>query len=127
MSIFQDMPSFRISLSRLLAVTPLGYFPVRVRRGPAKGARWTAGPFSHNWRRGGEEDLAAGLALLPGMTGAVCWDLGAHAGILSFPMWRPPLSNVSRVLNDLIAELEPSPIFPCKPWCLSISVFMNRR
>ena len=75
------MPNIRTFLSRVLAATPLGYFPVRVLRGPAKGARWTAGPFSYNWRCGGEEDLAAGLALLPKMSGAVCWDFGAHFGI----------------------------------------------
>jgi FkbM family methyltransferase len=80
------MTGMRTLLSRFLFATPLAYFPVRVRQGPAKGARWTAGPFSHNWRHGGEADLAAGLALLPRMTGAVCWDFGAHFGIHTIGM-----------------------------------------
>jgi FkbM family methyltransferase len=80
------MPSIRTFLSRVLSAPPLGYFPVRVLKGPAKGARWTAGPFSHNWRHGGEADVAAGLALLPKMTGAVCWDFGAHFGIHTVAM-----------------------------------------
>jgi len=68
-------------LSRLLARTPIAYWPVRVRRGPARGARWTLLPFSANWRTGGEGDLAAGLACLGRVEGAVCWDFGAHFGI----------------------------------------------
>lgn len=38
-------------------------------------------PFSANWRIGGEKDLAAGLARLHRVEGAVCWDFGAHFGI----------------------------------------------
>jgi FkbM family methyltransferase len=67
--------------SRLLSATPLAYWPVRVRRGPARGARWTLLPYSYNWRAGGEEDASVGLAALDRVDGAVCWDLGAHFGI----------------------------------------------
>lgn len=72
--------TLRTALSRIIASTPLAYLPVRVRSGPAKGAKWTLAPFSYNWRRGGEDDLAPGLALLH-KPGAVCWDFGAHYGI----------------------------------------------
>jgi len=71
----------RAAISRAISRTPLAYLPVKVRRGPAKGAWWTLIPFSHNWREGGEGDLAAGLALLSKRSGAVCWDFGAHFGI----------------------------------------------
>src|SRR4051812_26846547 len=73
---------FWTALSRLAAATPIGLFPVRVRAGLAKGARWTAAPFSANWRLGGAEgDVAAALAYLDQPCGAVFWDFGAHFGI----------------------------------------------
>jgi FkbM family methyltransferase len=71
----------RYLISRLLSASPLAFLPVRVRRGPAKGARWTLLPFSANWRLGGEGDLAAGLAQLATPRGAVGWDFGAHFGL----------------------------------------------
>ena len=73
--------NFRTIISRAIAATPLAYFPVRVRTGPAQGAKWTLAPFSYNWRCGGEHDLAPGLARLSNAKGAVCWDFGAHFGI----------------------------------------------
>jgi FkbM family methyltransferase len=73
--------NFRTLLSRAIAATPIAYFPVYVRTGPARGARWTLAPFSYNWRFGGENDLEPGLAQLPIVRGAVCWDFGAHFGI----------------------------------------------
>ena len=73
--------TLRTWLSRVVAATPLCYLQVRVRKGPAKGARWTLLPFSFNWRQGGEGDLACGLARLDRVRGAVCWDFGAHFGI----------------------------------------------
>lgn len=77
---------FRNIVSRALGATPLGYLPVRVRTGPAKGARWTLGPHSNNWRHGGEGDLAAGLRFLPQPKGSVFWDFGAHFGIHTIGM-----------------------------------------
>jgi FkbM family methyltransferase len=71
----------RTFLSRALASTPLAYFPVHVRAGPAKGAKWTLAPFSSNWRTGGEGDLEPGLSRLAQPLGAVCWDFGGHYGI----------------------------------------------
>lgn len=68
-------------LGAALANSPLQYWPVAVKAGLAKGARWTVAPFSANWRHGGEVDVAAALALLPRVRGATCWDVGAHFGI----------------------------------------------
>jgi FkbM family methyltransferase len=74
--------NMRTLLSRTISATPLAYIPVRVQRGPAKGARWTLMPFSANWRLGGgERDVEAGLAHLSQVKGAVFWDFGAHFGI----------------------------------------------
>ena len=68
-------------LSILLCLTPLQYFPVRVRHGLAKGARWTFLPYSHNWRQGGEQEIIAAVAMLDEIKDASCWDMGAHHGI----------------------------------------------
>jgi FkbM family methyltransferase len=73
--------NLRTFLSLAVSATPIAYFPVRVRAGAAQGARWTLAPFSYNWRCGGENDLEPGLAQLPSVKGAVCWDFGAHFGI----------------------------------------------
>ncbi len=61
--------------------SPLQYWPVSVRAGLAKGARWTLAPFSANWRQGGEIEIAKAVAMLPRLRGAACWDVGAHFGI----------------------------------------------
>lgn len=71
----------RTFLSNVLRRTPLSYFPVTVRKGPAKGARWTFLPFSYNWREGGEVDVQKGLEIAGDLKGKVCWDFGAHFGI----------------------------------------------
>ena len=80
------MLKLKTLISNAVAMSPLGYFPVRVRRGPAKGAKWTLAPFSNNWRSGGEEDLRAGLKKLSQLDGAVGWDFGAHFGIATVGM-----------------------------------------
>jgi len=94
----------RTFVSRAVSVTPLAYWPVTVRAGPAKGARWTLAPFSHNWRSGGEEDARAGLAALGRVDGAVCWDFGAHFGIhtVGMAMQVGPQGEV--------ASFEPDPV-----------------
>jgi FkbM family methyltransferase len=71
----------RTFISNVLRRTPLSYFPVAVRKGPAKGARWTFLPFSYNWREGGEDDIQKGLEMAGDLKGRVCWDFGAHFGI----------------------------------------------
>jgi len=91
-------------ISRLIAESALGYLPVRVKTGPARGAKWTLAPFSSNWRHGGEQDLAAGLKLLPQVKGMVCWDFGAHFGIhtVGMAMQTGPEGEV--------ASFEPDPV-----------------
>jgi len=93
------------AISRLLALTPLAYFPVSVRRGPAKGAKWTLLPFSSNWRRGGDDDILVGLNLLIPAAGKVCWDLGAHFGIYTVAMAKlvGPTGQVVAFEPDAIA------------------------
>ena len=68
-------------LNGVMTETGLQFCPVRVRAGLAKGAWWTAFPFSSNWRCGGEPEIERALRLLRQTKGAVCWDLGAHFGI----------------------------------------------
>ena len=79
------VPGVRARLKSLavaaLGASPLQYWPVTVRAGLAKGARWTAFPFSANWRQGGEPDLGDVVRAIGGVDGMSCWDLGAHFGI----------------------------------------------
>jgi FkbM family methyltransferase len=97
--------TFRTLLSRAISATPMAYFPVRVRAGPAKGAKWTLAPFSYNWRHGGENDLEPGLSLLPNIIGAVCWDFGAHFGIhtVGMAMQVGPMGQVASFEPDSAA------------------------
>jgi FkbM family methyltransferase len=70
--------------SQLLSAKRLANFPVRVRKGLAKGARWTMLPFSANWREGsGEVNVERAVGHLLTVRGIVFWDFGAHFGIHS--------------------------------------------
>lgn len=72
-------------LTSLLSRTPLRYWPVRVRHGFLRGARWTLWPHSAYWRGHYEPDVqTALLAHLP-PAGAAAWDLGAHFGF--YTLW----------------------------------------
>ena len=74
----------KTALGRIALSTGLGTFPVRVRKGPAKGARWTLAPFSHYWREGAlEPDVPAAFGYFDSLDGLVFWDIGAHYGIHS--------------------------------------------
>lgn len=77
------MSGWKSRASRLLSRTPLQYWPVRVRRGLAKGAKWTFLPHSANWRIGGEPEIEVAIRLHGSIEGGCCWDLGAHFGIHS--------------------------------------------
>jgi FkbM family methyltransferase len=66
-----------------LRMTRLAWFPVRVRHGLAKGARWTLHPFSGYWRGTVEPEMHAAIAALGDFRGKVVWDAGAHYGIYS--------------------------------------------
>jgi FkbM family methyltransferase len=75
--------------ARVLGGTPIGLSPVRVRRGLAKGARWTMLPFSSYWRHGESEvDVLAATSFFPALDGLVFWDFGAHFGIHTVGMAR---------------------------------------
>lgn len=73
--------SLKTSLSKIISKTPLQHFPVRVRRGLARGMRWTFLPFSSNWREGGEVEVETALKKCGELEGGTCWDLGSHFGI----------------------------------------------
>jgi FkbM family methyltransferase len=90
--------------SRLMWYTPLQYFPVRVRKGLAKGARWTFGPYSSYWRGHTEMDVEAAIRLHGGIRGATCWDLGTHFGIYTIGMARAVGSE------GQVVGFEPDPI-----------------
>lgn len=75
------MTSFKSRLSYWLGRSPVGFIPVRVRAGIARGARWTLLPNSAYWRSGGEGDVDAVAATLGPLTGLCFWDLGAHFGL----------------------------------------------
>ena len=92
-------------IGALLGRTPLGLFPVSVRAGLARGARWTLLPYSSYWRSGGgEHDIETVVASLPSLTGAACWDLGAHFGLYTI--------GFARLVGPTgqVASFEPDPI-----------------
>jgi FkbM family methyltransferase len=72
---------------RLLGST-VGLFPVTVRAGIAKGARWTLFPWTSYWRGAHEPAIQQAIAGIGGgdITGWSCWDLGAHYGIYSIAL-----------------------------------------
>jgi FkbM family methyltransferase len=69
---------------RLLGST-VGLLPTRIRRGVAKGARWTLFPWSSYWRGSYEPAVQRALCDLGqgDIRGWSCWDLGAHFGFYS--------------------------------------------
>jgi FkbM family methyltransferase len=71
----------RTALSLFLSKSFVRNFPVKIRRGLAKGMWWTLLPFSSNWRKGGEGEIEIALKFQDSWENAVCWDLGAHFGI----------------------------------------------
>lgn len=94
----------RKKLSQLVAMSPLSGFPVRVRAGLAKGARWTLLPYSSYWRGKTEMDVEAAIKLHGTMEGASCWDLGAHYGIYAVGM------ALAVGPKGRVAAFEPDPI-----------------
>jgi FkbM family methyltransferase len=91
-------------LRRLLGST-IGMAPVRVRRGVAKGARWTLYPWTSYWRGTHEPAIQAALAALGNgdITGWSCWDLGAHFGIYSVAL------SIRVGPQGQVAAFEPNP------------------
>jgi FkbM family methyltransferase len=104
-------------LSRILCMTPVQYIPVRIQKGPAKGARWTLLPYAFLWRSGGERDIVTAFGMLGELRGACCWDFGAHFGIQTLAM-------AMRVGKDgEVAAFEPNPASFAR---LKLHVGMNR-
>lgn len=96
----------RATLAAILRRTPLGLWPVRVRRGIAAGARWTLFPWSSYWRGTHEPEVQEVLARLGNgrIEGWNCWDLGAHFGLYSVGLAR-------RVgPGGQVAAFEPNPL-----------------
>lgn len=94
------------AVASVLANTPLGLFPVRVRRGVAAGARWTLYPWTSYWRGTHEPEVQATLLALGGgdIRSWSCWDLGAHFGLYSVGLAR-------RVgPTGQVAAFEPNPL-----------------
>ena len=91
-------------LDWFLALTRLQYWPVRVRRGIAAGARWTLYPWSAYWRGTQEPAMHETLRSFGDIEGWNCWDLGAHFGIYSVGLARHtgPTGEV--------AAFEPNPV-----------------
>jgi FkbM family methyltransferase len=100
-----------------LGHSPLQYWPVTVRAGLAKGARWTAFPFSSNWRIGGEGDVARCVERAGDLRGKSCWDLGAHFGIHTVGL------ALAVGFDGQVAAFEPDPVAFLK---LSRHIRMNR-
>lgn len=91
-------------LDRFLGATGLQYWPVRVRAGVAKGARWTLYPWTAYWRGTHEPALQQAFIDLGEITGWHCWDLGAHYGIYTVGLARRVGPQGS------VAAFEPNPL-----------------
>lgn len=68
---------------RRLAGATVGYVPVRIRAGAARGARWTLFPWTSYWKGTHEPAVQAAVESLGDIRGCSCWDLGAHFGFYS--------------------------------------------
>jgi len=68
-------------------IDPFFHLPVRVRRGPAKGAWWSVYPYSAYWRLGGNDaEVESVIKKFGSRPGSTCWDMGAHYGIYAVGM-----------------------------------------
>ncbi|MEO0454775.1 MAG: FkbM family methyltransferase [Verrucomicrobiota bacterium] len=78
-----------VSLRVLAESFGIGYLPVKVLKGPARGAWWSVFPYSAYWRTdGGNTWIAETIEKYGCQPGLHCWDLGAHYGIFSVAMAR---------------------------------------
>lgn len=78
--------SIKSLLREWICGTPLQYIPVTVKKGLARGAKWTLFPFSAYWRGNTEMDIEAAIRCYGSIRGMTCWDLGAHFGIYTVGM-----------------------------------------
>jgi FkbM family methyltransferase len=91
-------------VGRLLGKTPLAQFPVRVRAGLARGARWTLLPYSAYWRGTYESDVDQAVRRLGDLRGATCWDLGTHFGLYTVGL------GLAVGPTGQVAGFEPDPV-----------------
>lgn len=98
------MKSLKAFIRKLIIKTPIQYFPVTVRKGLAKGARWTFFPNSSLWRGHTELDVEAAIRQYGSFPGATCWDVGAHFGIYAVGM------AIAVGPNGHVYGFEPDPI-----------------
>lgn len=76
-------------LKKAAEASRLGYFPVKVLKGPARGAWWSLFPCSAYWRTdGGNSWIAEMIERYGCRKGSHSWDLGTHYGIFSVAMAR---------------------------------------
>jgi len=101
MHIIQDLHGIA---GRIAGKSPLRNWPVRVKKGLAQGARWTAFPYSGYWRGETEMDVEQAINQHGAMEGASCWDLGAHFGIYTVGMAMAVGSQ------GCVASFEPNPV-----------------
>jgi len=86
LTVGNPLSALRRAAREMLIRSPLQYFPVRVRAGLAKGARWSMLPYSAYWRGDTEADIQAAIRQLGTLRDSVCWDLGTHFGIYTVGM-----------------------------------------
>jgi len=89
---------------KLLLATRLALLPVRIRRGIAKGARWSLYPWSAYWRGLHEPSAQDFLEHLWDWKGKHIWDLGAHYGLYTVGLARLAGKEGS------LASFEPNPV-----------------
>lgn len=96
--------NIKTKIAELLCRTPLQHISVRIKKGLAKGMKWTLLPFSANWREGGEPELEIAVRLHKNLPGATCWDLGSHFGIHTV--------GLARVVGSTgqVCGFEPDPV-----------------
>lgn len=68
---------------KIAQITHLMYLKTTVKKGPAKGIKWTLLPYSMYWRGETEKEMDQIINNLDLKTNAVIWDLGAHFGYYS--------------------------------------------
>ena len=96
--------NIKCAIDRFLRLSGLAFFPVRVRGGLAKSARWTLYPWTAYWRGTHEPELQKFIADMGDITGWSCWDLGAHYGFYSVGL------AMRTGPSGQVAAFEPNPL-----------------
>ncbi len=98
--------SLKFVLEKSLRLSRLGLFPVRVKAGFAKGAKWTLYPWTSYWRGTHEPQIQRRFEQLGGgdIRGWSCWDIGAHFGLYSIGL------ALRTGPSGQVAAFEPNPL-----------------